>query len=100
MYNDLSPPCRAHSAIVVGDSGSKAGNGLQVLNDVWILDVGSSLDSEVGTGGDFGAQVASSREYNTANLVQNVVIVGGGDGRECYGSQPQCVSSLVFTLPS
>jgi len=67
-------------------SGSD-GNGLQVLNDVWTLDVGpSSVDrmrwEQVAV---VGHKRPSSRGYHTANLVQNVMIViGGSNGRGCF----------------
>jgi len=61
------------------------GNGMQALNDVWTLEVGSGIDNmrweKVETRGGRPAE----RGYHTANLVGSVmVIIGGSDGRECF----------------
>ena len=83
MHRDAQRPFTTMSRSLSDCCGSKAGNGLQVLNDVWISDVGSSLDrmkwEQVVIS---GRKWPSARGYHTANLVQNVVIVGGGDGYE------------------
>ena len=61
------------------------GNGLQVLNDMWTLDVGSSLDRmrrEQVT--KWTHKRPSLCRYHISNLVRNImVVVGGSDGRKC-----------------
>ena len=86
---DVPPPRHGHIMMlywnkswVFGD-----GNGLQVLNDVWTLDVrvGSSLDRmrwEQVT--KWTHKRPSLCGYHMANLVRNIMfVVGGSDGRKC-----------------
>jgi len=88
MTVDVPPPRRAQRTVLYQNKMWVFGgdNGLHVLNDVWTLDVGTSVDGvrwEQLT--ITGRKRPLPRGYHTANLVQNVmIVVGGSDGRECF----------------
>ena len=88
MTTDVPPPRCAHTTVLYQNKilVFGGGNGLQALNNVWTLDVGSSLDgmrSEQVT--ISGPKQPSSRGYHTAVLVQDVMTgVGGSNGRESF----------------
>ncbi|EJD43628.1 galactose oxidase [Auricularia subglabra TFB-10046 SS5] len=61
------------------------GNGVRALNDVWALDVSVPVDRMRWDQVETHGKRPSPRGYHTANLVgQNMVVVGGSDGRECF----------------
>jgi hypothetical protein len=80
-------PRRAHTTVLYR---SKlyifgGGNGVKALNDVWCLDTSVTVEKmrweQVKTSGPR----PGPRGYHTANLVaNNMIIVGGSDGRECF----------------
>ena len=85
---DIPPLRRAHATVLYQNKiwVFGGGNRLQALNNVWTLNVSSSLDwmhwEQVAI---LGCKQALPRGYHTANLVQNdMVVVGGSDGREYF----------------
>lgn len=87
IEGDIPAPRRAHSAVLYRNRIwiFGGGNGMQALNDVWALDVGSGIDNMRWEKIETRGRKPSERGYNSANLIGNVmVIIGGSDGRECY----------------
>lgn len=84
-------PRRAHSAVyyrgkiwIFG-----GGNGLNALNDLWVLDISGGISSssrpmrweEVHTTGP----KPNPRGYHSANLIGSImVVIGGSDSKECF----------------
>ena len=69
---------RAHTTVLYQNKICvfSGGNGLQALNEVWTLDVGSSLDRTRWDRSPYrGRKRCLPRGYRTANLVQNFMIV-------------------------
>jgi len=78
---------RAHTAVlhegrIIVFGG---GNGVRALNDVWALDVSEGLDRLRWEPVETRGRKPAPRGYHSANIVaQNMVVIGGSDGRECF----------------
>ncbi|KAJ2915363.1 hypothetical protein MD484_g5082, partial [Candolleomyces efflorescens] len=87
---------RAHTAVYYDNKIwiFGGGNGLNALNDVWTLDLGSNhtglVEGTEGRGLRWEEKITTTvkpcpRGYHTANLVRDImVMVGGSDGKECF----------------
>lgn len=78
-------PCRrrAHTTCVYNNCiyVFGGGDGVQALNDTYMLDLSDMHWSEVQTTG----ALPISRGYHTSNLIKSQFIVyGGSDGHECF----------------
>jgi Rab9 effector protein with kelch motifs len=83
-----------HKLHIVGD-----GNDVKVLNDAWSLDMSVPVERIRWELLTTHGERPGPREYHTANLVGNIVIVNGGsDSRDCFSDIWILKSRYVHTV--